>query len=138
MRVPALPTPELGIPTAPAPHPGTRRVAAALAILGLAGASLAVVMLQERAWVWVALYATLAGTAWATWRACRWARPVAIALAVVGTVPPGFGIALGAGDATPLLVFGAAIAALVLPAATLLTRPARTWFATACARRTLA
>lgn len=137
MSVPVLPTPELGINTVPPPHPGTRRVAIALAVLGTLGTVLGVLTLQARAWPWVAIYGALAACAWCTWRAQRWARPLTVALAVVGMVQPAFGFAAGAGDAIPTLVFGTALVAFGASAVTLLTRPARHWFAAEAARRSL-
>jgi hypothetical protein len=137
MSVPILPTPELGMSAVPAPHPGARRVMVALGVLGGIGAVLALLTLQARAWPWVAIYVALAASAWATWRARRWARPVTVALGVVGMVQPALGLTLGAGDPLPTLVFGVALLALAGGACTLLTRPARTWFAAEAARRSL-
>lgn len=137
MSVPALPTPELGMSTVPAPHPGARRVAVALTLLAGMGVVLGLLTLQARAWPWVALYVALVATAVSTWRARRWARPATVALAVVGMVQPALGLVLGAGDVVPTLVFGVALVTLAGAALTLLTRPARTWFAAEAARRSL-
>lgn len=137
MRESALPTPEYGLRTVPAPPLGGRRVAIALASLAGVGALLAVLALQSRAWPWVALYLALVGSAAATWRARRWARPAAVALAVIGMVQPAVGLTLGAGDVVPTLVFGVSLVTLAASALTLLTRPARTWFAAEAARRSL-
>ncbi|MCU0626130.1 MAG: hypothetical protein MUF21_06525 [Gemmatimonadaceae bacterium] len=137
MSAPVLPTPELALQSVPAPHPGTRRVGVALTALAIVGTVLAIVTAQQHSWLWVVVYAGIAVTAWNTWRARRWARPAVVALALLGTVPLAAGLVVGDREPLPMFVFGGAIVLLVTSAATLLTHPARTWFAGAAARRTL-
>ena len=138
MRVPGVPTPELGVEAAPATAAGARRAAFSLAMLGSVAVVLGTVMLvAEQNVLWGGLYVAQLACAVLTWLAVRWARPVLVALALLGCGPLAVGFAVGALDPVPTILFGGGILVVLAAVVLLLTPPARAWFAVACARRTL-
>ena len=138
MSAPATPTPHPPLDAVTVPVTGGRRVAVALGLLGGVAAVLATVMLvAERNVIWGGLYVAQLACAVLTWLAVRWARPTLVALAVVGCTPLGVGFAFGALESLPTLLFGGGILVVLAAVVLLLTPSARSWFAMACARRTL-